>query len=116
MDYYFLLRHDGTGRVVDLPEDRWLETAYDLIGCDCIEIVQTVFRDVVLVIDDSGKLKEDWEDRINHDASALYFGSNFGDMIVGNAILAYRVGPDLVPVPHDLLMRIFKVIPDVLIS
>lgn len=116
MDHYLLLRSDGTGSFVEIPDDRWLETAYDLIGCDCIEIVQTVFRDVVLVIDESGKLKDGWEDRINHAASDLYFGFSFNDLIIGNAILAYRVGPDLVPVPSDLLLQVFKVIPDVLIS
>lgn len=105
---YLLLKADGSAEFISLPDDsgEWLDAVYGAIGCDCVEIVSTVVKDVVLIVDESGKLKDGWQKRINYAASQLYAGSAYGDPIVGDVVLAYRVGPDLFPVPDYLLVQL----------
>lgn len=68
---------------------------YAAIGCDCVEQVRTVLPGIVLVIDESGKIK-DPPQRHNELASRLYYGYQVGmDDICGPAILMAlrRSGP-----------------------
>lgn len=94
--------------VIDLPEQSsaWLRAVYRSIDCDCIEVASTVVPDLVLVLDESGKLRDGWERRINKIASILY-GSPF-DPIVGDVILCRRSGADLIPITDQDLERICR--------
>lgn len=68
---------------------------YAAIGCDCVEQVRTVLPGIVLVIDESGKIK-DLPQRHNELASRLYYGYQIGRYdICGPAILMAlrRSGP-----------------------
>lgn len=91
---------------LDLPEDvsAWLDACYQVIGCSLIETAPTVFRDLILVIDQEGKLWDGWQNRINTVASILY-GSEW-DPIVGDAILARVDGENLVPLTSDDVDRL----------
>lgn len=60
---------------------------HELIGCDCLEQVRTVLQDIVLVIDESGKIKSPPQAH-NELASRLYYGYQIGmDDIVGPALV-----------------------------
>lgn len=88
---------------IDLPEHSgaFLDACYNALGCCSIEIVGTVIRDLVLVIDEEGKLWDGWQQRINTVASILY--GSVWDPIVGDAILARVDGENLVPLTkHDV--------------
>ena len=105
---FLLLKANGYVECISLPDDsdEWLDAVYSAIGCDMIEIVQSLIKDVVLIVDESGKLFDGWEKRINYIASQMYGGYAYGDPIVGDVIVAYRQGPDLFPVPFPLLMQL----------
>lgn len=92
--------------IIDLPEhsSAWLHAVYRAIDCECIEVANTVFRDLVLVLDESGKLWDGWENRVNVVASWLY-GNPF-DPIVGDVILCRRSGADLIPITERDLNRV----------
>ena len=95
---------------VQLSENsvQWLDDVYNLIHCQSVEVVPTVIRGIYLIIDDEGKLYDDWCNRINTLATILY-GSR-SDVIVGDAILARRSGGDLLPLTDsdiDLITRYF---------
>ena len=68
----------------------------DLIGIEWGEIVLTLIkrvdpsRDYCLIVDEVGKLKDGWHDRINVRASQFYAGTPYGDPIVGDVILCAR--------------------------
>ena len=80
-----------------IPSDStgFLHRCYDLIGCDSIEVASTLISGIVMIVDEMGKCWDGWEDRINEYASFLY--ANPIDPIVGNVILARRVGSELYP-------------------
>lgn len=60
---------------------------HQLIGCDCLEQVRTVLPNIVLVIDESGKIKSPPQAH-NEFASRLYYGYQIGmDNIVGPALV-----------------------------
>ena len=68
---------------------------YSVIGCSCVEQVRTVLPNIVLVIDESGKLKDPPQPH-NELASRLYYGYHVGmDDICGPAIVMAlrRSGP-----------------------
>lgn len=97
---YLKINHDDakpTFEEIDLPEDprAWLEACYAAISCSTIETAPTVFREVVLVIDEECKLWDGWQNRINKVASILH--ASTCDPIVGDAILAKVDGENLVP-------------------
>lgn len=65
-----------------------LDQIHAAIGCDCIEQVRTVFERIVLLVDESGRVKCPPQ-RHNEIASRLYYGFFIGkDDIVGPAIVA----------------------------
>lgn len=60
---------------------------HDLIGCSCLEQVRTVLENIVLVIDESGRIKSPPQAH-NDIASKLYLGWILGhDDIVGPALV-----------------------------
>lgn len=74
-----------------------LKRIKNLIDIDMAEIVylNTLHssdpdRDFCLIVDEVGKLKEGWPDRINIRASQFYPGTLCGDPIVGDVVLCPR--------------------------
>ena len=84
-------------------EECWkvLKQIKQLLNIDMVEIVylNTVCssepnRDFCLIVDEVGKLKDGWTDRINARASQFYPGSVFGDPIVGDVAFCARIWSD----------------------
>lgn len=80
---------------------RVLDDIKDLIGIEWAEIVVLVMiknkdpkRDYCLIVDEIGKLKDGWTDRINMRASKFYPGTFHGDPIVGDVVLCAREWTD----------------------
>lgn len=107
---YLKLHLGGVIERVDLPtgDDRaWLQACYKHLNCGTIEVAHTPFESVVLVIDEEGKCKHDWESRINSKASKLYAGYPF-DCIVGHCLVGRVDGCDILPLTDsqaDYLVR-----------
>lgn len=109
MDKWLKICQDGTMKYVDMPSSKeepsypFLDALYKELDCFSIEIVRVTCFDfmfpkgfeLIIIIDECGKLKEDWELRIN---SLCTLGYAPGvDCIVGDAVLGRRIGPDVVP-------------------
>lgn len=92
---------DNPYELIDLPQDTsaWLKAVYKHLECSTIDVASTIFPDLVLVLDDNGKMTDDWPLKINYFASALY--PSFWDPIVGNVILARRSFSELEPLTDD---------------
>ena len=92
--------------VIDLPQDTsaWLKAVYKHLECTTIDVASSIFPDLVLVLDDNGKMTDDWPVKINQFASALY--PSFWDPIVGNVILARRSFSDLEPLTLEDIEQI----------
>ncbi len=73
---------DDSVKVIEIPEESFLDTCYDEIGCSFIEIC-TPCPDIGLrmIIDDCGKFNDQ---RLNPLATVLY---NCPDIIFGNVIV-----------------------------
>lgn len=80
---------------------RLLDKLKELIQIEWAEIVLTFIkgedphRDYVLIVDEVGKLKDEWFKKINPRASKWYAGSMHGDPIVGDVILMAREWNDI---------------------
>lgn len=96
---------------VYLPEDidAWLDACYASIGCKSIQVVNTVVRGYVLVIDEEGKCCDDWFARINPVATLLY--GCLSDPIVGDAILAKIAGENLLPLTREDIEKVYVDLP-----
>lgn len=108
---YLKVNHDDAKPIferVQLSVDsvQWLDDVYTLICCQSVEVVPTVLRGIYLIIDEEGKLYDDWSSRINTVATILY-GSR-SDVIVGDAILARMSGGDLLPLTDSDIDRITR--------
>lgn len=88
-----------------------LDQLHDTIGCEMIEIVRSVFPGIVLIVDESGRIKRPPQQH-NELASLMYAGYLQGlDDIVGPAVVCAEVGPDLVPLSQsqlDLLCEFYS--------
>lgn len=105
MNSYFLSDTNDKLCLIKFNDPISLNFMYHFIDCDCIECVYTPYlRDLVMVIDESGKLKDK---PINRFASCLYPGSEYGDPIVGNVLFMKRCGPDLISL-DDYQIRILR--------
>lgn len=88
-----------------------LDQIYAAIGCTCMEQVYTMIPDIVILIDESGKIKDPPQQH-NAIASRLYAGYAYGDDIVGPAIVCAlrRTGPlnelDLFPLNQVELAKL----------
>lgn len=90
---------DYNRRYDDLYCGDWaydLNQIYRIIGCDCVEQVSLRIPGVVILIDESGKIKEPAQEH-NELVSRLYGGYAFGDDIVGPAIFFSQEGPNIRP-------------------
>ena len=82
--------------VASPKSNKCLDEIKALIGIEWAEIVITKIkgedrhRDYSLIVDEVGKLKEDWMNKINWRASAYYAGTSQGDPIVGDVVLCAR--------------------------
>lgn len=90
MDKVWLLDTEGKRKEVKPKSDKGftLEEVYALLGCDMIEAVTTPDFDMVLLIDEEGKFKDN---EINLLATSLvkdYLRK--GDFIVGKALYCPR--------------------------
>lgn len=89
-----------------------LDQVYAAIGCSCFEQVRTIIPSIVLLVDESGKLKTPPQTH-NELASRFYLGYLLGlDDIAGPAIVAaMRPSPpigeyDLFPLLHSELLKV----------
>lgn len=73
---------------------------YPVIGCSCVEQVYTRIRGIVILVDESGKIKNPPQ-RVNPLASKLYAGAPCGDMIHGPAVV-FAIRPTPPIGEHDL--------------
>ncbi len=95
MSKYVLLKNDGNLEVKELEEKLELETMYDWIGCDFIEIGQSIINDkmdcsVKLVFDEEFLLKN--EPQVNKIASLLFgYGILHDEVLCGNVLIAKDV-------------------------
>ena len=95
MSKYVLLKNDGNVEVKELEEKLELETMYDWIGCDFIEIGQSIINDkmdcsVKLVFDEDFLLKN--EPQVNKIASLLFgYGILHDEVLCGNVLIAKDV-------------------------
>lgn len=89
--------------LVDIPTEphAFLEACYREIECDCIEVASTRFDGIVLILDESGKLKEGWRDRVNLKATMLYAGGDT-DAIVGDVLVGRVINEDIVGLTDGL--------------
>lgn len=95
---------DHNRRYDDIYEGEYaydLHQIYPIIGCDCVEQVSLCIPGVVILIDESGRIKYPPQHH-NELVSRLYGGYAFGHDIVGPAIFFRQEGPNLCPLlPAD---------------
>lgn len=82
--------------VEEVTDELCLQQMKQLIGIEWAEVVLTflnssdLHREFCLIVDEVGKLKDNWIDRINVRASQFYLGTQAGDPIVDDVILCAR--------------------------
>ena len=82
--------------VAEPGDSKCLNEIKELIEIESAEIVLTFIkcedprRDYCLIVDEVGKLKEEWHKKINTRASMFYAGSLHGDPIVGDVVICAR--------------------------
>lgn len=84
---FLVIETDGSLRWIQTNPFRLCEDFYNAIGCDWLENVYTVLDDIVLIVDEVGKVKSVPQD-FNPLASRLYGGFLYGDYIAGPAVVA----------------------------
>lgn len=112
MELYLKIDPDGTLSWIPLCRKRRFDSVYNgdegldvrdlypVIGCGCVEQVYTLIRGIVILVDESGKVKYPPQ-KVNPLASRLYAGALHGDMIHGPAVVfAMRPTPPIGE--HDL--------------
>lgn len=104
---YLKINYDDskpTFEELELPEDvtGWLHAVHNILGCRTIQTVPSPLSRIVLIIDDDGKLKDGWENRINRVATILYGH----DYITGDAILGRVYGDDIIPLTSSDVERL----------
>lgn len=92
MSKYVVLKNDGKVEIKELEQKLELKTMYDWIGCDLIEIGQSVINDkmdcnVKLIFDEEFLLKN--EPQVNKIASLLVgYGILHDEVLCGNVLIA----------------------------
>lgn len=95
MSKYVLLKNDGNVEIKELAEKLELKTMYEWIGCDFIEIGQSVISDkmdcnVKLVFDEAFLLKN--EPQANKIASLLFgYGILHDEVLCGDVLIVKDV-------------------------
>lgn len=106
---FLVIDPDGSLRWIFSDRRGMCEVFRKAIGCNWLEKVYTVLPDIVIIVDEVGKVKLNPQ-RFNPVASRLYRGSLYGDMIHGPAVVAaiHLVDgePDWVPCTPPELLRV----------
>ena len=95
MSKFVILKNDGNVEIKELEQKLELQTMYDWIGCELIEIGQSVINDkmdcnVKLVFDEEFLLKK--EPQANKIASLLFgYGILHDEVLCGNVLIAKDV-------------------------
>lgn len=95
MSKFVILKNDGNVEIKELEQKLELETMYEWIDCDFIEIGQSVINDkmdcnVKLVFDEEFLLKN--EPQVNKIASLLFgYGILHDEVLCGNVLIAKDV-------------------------
>lgn len=85
---FHVIYPSGEIRLEEINRAYLLDRMHEIIGCDCLEQVRTIVPGLVMIVDESGKIKDPPQDH-NELASLLYMGYLKGpDDICGPAILA----------------------------
>lgn len=102
-DFYLVIEPSGDMRWERIDHSNLLDRLHQIIGCRCIEQVNSILDGISLIVDDSGKIKSPAK-AFNRTASPLYAGYIIGDdSIVGTVVLAsVRVDPESPYHEHDL--------------
>ena len=88
VEKYSVIYPSGEIRLEEINRELMLDRMHEIIGCDCLEQVHTIVPGMVLIVDESGKIKDPPQQH-NELASLLYMGYLKGpDDICGPAILA----------------------------
>lgn len=106
-NYFMLNAKTNKLESIVIDDDCFIDDCYKYIGCRCFDIVDTSFRDVVMIIDDEGAIIDN--PVLNLNASKLYPGFGYS-FIYGNAIIAQR-SPEgyIVPVDYELMSFIISI-------
>ena len=93
---------------VNLP---WQATQFndkccELIGCDCIESIDTLIYGIKMLSDKDYKTWDGWEKRINKYATFLRCNSH--EPIAGDVILAHKVDGQLYPLSEGEIYHIVQ--------
>lgn len=94
-EQYLVIEPSGEVRWEEIRREALLDRLHEIIDCDCVEQVRTIIPDLVLIVDESGRVKTPPKEH-NELCSWLYMGWIVGvDDIVGTAVLATLkpVGP-----------------------
>ena len=93
--HYLVIEPDGSKRWEYIEHSTWQDQLHDIIGCDCVEQVHTIKHGLIMIIDESGRIKKPPKEH-NHLASCFYLGFLWKRCspynIVGTVVFA-----DLVP-------------------
>lgn len=88
-----LIKVDGTTKTVSPRNKRCgftLEEVYALIGCDMVQCINVANgAEENMLMDEEGKMKENWVDCINKNATEI-FTKTYGpgvDLIVGDVLM-----------------------------
>lgn len=71
--YYLVLEPDCSMHWELIEHENCLDRLYEIIGCDCVESVHTVEPDLLMIIDESGRIKNPPQSH-NRAASNFYLG------------------------------------------
>jgi len=106
---FLVIYPDGKLSWVETDRVRMCSNFRKAIGCNWLENVYTVLPDIVIIVDEVGKVKQDPQP-LNPIASRLYAGSMYGDYIHGPAIVAaihmYQGEYDWVPLTVRELFKL----------
>ncbi len=106
MAKYLFIPVVGEVKALELQEPININEVYQIIGCDCFETVRVICSDIVMMLDESGKIKTPAK-LVNPRASMLYSGIGYGDYIVGDVLIGKEVwtseGPDIGGIPPQFL-------------
>ncbi len=114
MAKYLFIPVFGEIKVLELDEPVNFNEVYELIGCDCIETVRIICSDIIMMVDESGKIKNPSKS-FNPRASIFYDGYRYGDYIAGDVLIGKEIftvnGPDIGGIPPmfiDYLLKLLR--------
>ncbi len=114
MAKYLFIPVVGEIKVLELDEPVNFSEVYELIGCDFIETVRVVFSDIIMMVDESGKIKSPAKS-LNPRASMFYGGFRYGDYIAGDVLIGKEIltadGFDIGGIPPmfiEYLLKLFR--------